>query len=132
MNRLYPPELQLNKSNTLVFGFEFTSNFSAGRPKAAPLFCLLLVVLLARSIPVVVIVYICLIRILALRPPVLQFQLPALPLVCVLFVLFLLFVVVLSGEPSLKQGQRLVDHKLVQAPPPASVIIPPAFMPRGI
>ena len=45
------------------------------------------------------IVYICLIRILALRPAVLQFQLPALQLVCVLFVLFLLFVVVLSGEP---------------------------------
>ena len=48
-----------------------------------------LVVLLARCIPVVSIVYICLnIRILALRPPVLQFQLPALLLICVLFVLF--------------------------------------------
>ena len=39
-------------------------------------------------IHVVSILYICLIRILALRSPVLQFQLPALLLVCVLFVLF--------------------------------------------
>ena len=70
-----------------------------GCPKAALLFCLLLVVFLARCIPAVSIVYTCLIRILALRPPVLQFQLPALLFVCVLFVLFLLFVVVLSGEP---------------------------------
>ena len=92
------------------------SNFMAGRLKAALLFGLLLVVLLARCIPVVSIVYICLIRILALRPPVLQFQLPALLLVCVLFVLFLLFVVVLSGEPRQKQGRGLVDHKLVQGP----------------
>ena len=59
---------------------------------------------------------ICLIRILALRSPVLQFQLPDLLLVCVLFVLFLLFVVVLPGEPRQKQGRGLVDHKLVQAP----------------
>ena len=64
----------------------------------------------------VAVLSICLIRILALRPPVLQFQLPALLLVCVLFVLFLLFVVVLSGEPRQKQGRGLVDHKLVQAP----------------
>ena len=98
------------------------SNFIVGRPKAALLFCLLLVVLLARCIPVVFIVYICLIRILALRPPVLQFQLPALLLVCVLFVLFLLFVVVLSGEPRQKQGRELVDHKLVEAPPPVIYI----------
>ena len=60
---------------------------------------------LGRCIPVVSIVYICLIRILALRSPVLQFKLPSLLLVCVLFVLFfLLFVVVLSGEPRQKQG----------------------------
>ena len=59
---------------------------------------------------------ICFIRILALRPPVLQFQLAALLLVCVLFVLFLLFVVVLSGEPKQKHGRGLVDHKPVQAP----------------
>ena len=66
---------------------------------------------------VVSIVFIWLICILALRSPVLQFQLPALLLVCVLFVLFfLLFVVVLSGEPRQKQGRGLVDHKLVQAP----------------
>ena len=44
----------------------------------------------------------------------LQFQLPALLFVCVLF--FLVFVVVLSGEPKLKnQGRGLVDRKLVQA-----------------
>ena len=59
---------------------------------------------------------ICLIRILAFRPLVLQFQLPSLLLVCVLFVLFLFFVVVLSGEPKQKQGRGLVDRKLVQAP----------------
>ena len=58
-----------------------------------------------------------LIRILTLRPPVLQFQLPSLLLVCVLFVLFLLFVVVLCDEPKQKQGRGFVDRKLVQAPP---------------
>ena len=31
--------------------------------------------------------------------------------------LVILFVVVVSGEPRQKQGQGLVDHKLVQAPP---------------
>ena len=67
-------------------------------------------------IPVVSIEYICLIRILALGPPVLRFRLPALLLLCILFVLFLLFVVVLFGEPGQKQGRGLVDHKLVQAP----------------
>ena len=77
----------------------------------------ILVVLLAHCIPVVSIVYICLIRILALKSPVLQFQLPALLLVCVLLILFLLFVFVLSGEPRQKQGRGLVDHKRVQAPP---------------
>ena len=71
---------------------------------------------LACFIAVVSIVSICLIRILALRPPVLQFQLPALLLMCVLFVLFLLFVIALSGEPRQKQGRGLVDRKLVQAP----------------
>ena len=64
----------------------------------------------------------CLIRILALRPPVLQIQLPALLLVFVSFVLFLLFVVVLSGEPRQKQARGLVDRKLVQAPPLPQVI----------
>ena len=43
------------------------SNFIAGRLKAALLFCLLLVVLLARCIPVVSVVYICLIRILSIQ-----------------------------------------------------------------
>ena len=52
--------------------------------------------------------------ILALWPPILQFQLPALLFVCVLFVL--LFVVVLSGEPKQNQGRGLVNRKLVQAP----------------
>ena len=50
--------------------------------------------------------------ILALWPPALQYQLPALFFVCVLFVLFLLFVVVLSGS----KGEGMVDRKLVQAP----------------
>ena len=71
---------------------------------------------LARFI-VVVSVSICLIRIIVLRPHVLQFQLPALLLVCVLFVLFVLIVVVLCCEPRQKQGRGLVDRKLVQAPP---------------
>ena len=48
--------------------------------------------------------------------PALQFQVPALPFVCVLFVLFLLFVVILSGEPKQKLGRGLVNQKLVQAP----------------
>ena len=52
--------------------------------------------------------------ILVLWPPVLQYQLPALLFVCVLFVLFLLFVVVLSDEPRQNQGRGLVDRKLVQ------------------
>ena len=51
-----------------------------------------------------------------MRPPVLQFQLPSLLLVCVLFCLSLLLVVVLSGEPRQKQGRGSVDRKLVQAP----------------
>ena len=53
--------------------------------------------------------YICLIRILALRSPVLH--LARLLLVCVLFILF--FVVrsfFLSGEPRQKQGRGLVDQ----------------------
>ena len=56
--------------------------------------------------------------ILALWPPVLQYQLPALLFVCFIRFVFLvfLFVVVVSGEPRQKQGRGLVDHKLVQAP----------------
>ena len=53
---------------------------------------------------------------LALWPPVLQFQLPALLFVCVLFVLFLSLVDVLSDELKQNQGRGLVDRKLVQAP----------------
>ena len=79
-------------------------------------FQIYLICLLARCIPVVSIVYICLIRILALRPPVLQFKLPALLLVCVFFALLSFLLVVLSGEPRQKHGRGLVDHKLVQAP----------------
>ena len=74
------------------------------------MFCLLTVVLfsffiLARSIGSVFAVCIFLYVILALWPPVLQFQLPALLFVCVLYVLFLLYVVVLSGKPKQKQGR---------------------------
>ena len=54
--------------------------------------------------------------ILALWPPAIQYQLPALFFVCVLFVLFLLFVIVLSGEPKHNQGRESVDRKLVQIP----------------
>ena len=54
--------------------------------------------------------------IVALWPPALQCQLPALFFVCALFVLFLLSVVVLSGEPKQNQGRGLVDRKLVQSP----------------
>ena len=94
--------------------------FSAGCPssKAALLFCLLLVVVLF-SLFFLLQCLLCLFvlfDILALWPPTLQNQLPA--LLFVLFVLFLLFVVVLSGEPKQNQWRGLVDRKLVQAPPP--------------
>ena len=52
--------------------------------------------------------------ILALWPPALQCQLPALLFAYFLFVLFLLFVVVLSGDPKQNQGRGLVDRKLVR------------------
>ena len=51
--------------------------------------------------------------ILALWPPAVQYQLPALLFVCVLFVSFSFFVVVLSGEPKQNQGRWLVDRELV-------------------
>ena len=54
--------------------------------------------------------------ILALWPPVLQYKLPALLFVCVLFVLFLLFVVVLSGGPGQNQGRGWSTPPPVQAP----------------
>ena len=60
--------------------------------------------------------------ILALWPPALQCQLPALLFVCVLSVLFLLFVFALSDEPKQNQGRGLVDRKLVHAPPPSYFI----------
>ena len=53
--------------------------------------------------------------ILALWPPAIQYQLPALFFVCVLFVL-IFFVVVLSGVPKQNQRRGLVDRKLVKAP----------------
>ena len=48
-----------------------------------------------------------------------SFNPAALLFVCVLF---LLFVDVLSGESGQNQGRGLVDHKLVQAPPPVIFI----------
>ena len=51
--------------------------------------------------------------ILALWPPALQYQLPALLFVCFLFVFL---VVVLFGESKQNQGRGSVDRKLVQAP----------------
>ena len=60
-------------------------------------------------------------------------SIPAAPLlfVCVLFVLLFLFVVVVSGEPKQQQGRGLVDHKLVQAPPPPSPVIFIAGRPKA-
>ena len=78
---------------------EAPSNFIAGRPKAAILFCLLLVVLinfLARFIVVVIVVSICLVCNFSIVATCPSIQLPALLFVCVLF---LLFIDVLSGEP---------------------------------
>ena len=75
------------------------SNLIAGRPMAAILFCLLLVVLfniLARFIVVVSVVSICLVCIFSIVATCPSVQLPALLFVCVLF---LLFVDVLSGVP---------------------------------
>ena len=99
------------------------SNFIAGRPKAALLFGLLLVVLfflhlfsLARFIAVVSIcLVICDSSIVATCPSV-----PAAHFAfCLCFNRFV-FVVsrCLSGEPKQNQGRGLVDRKLVQAPPP--------------
>ena len=76
---------------------------------------------LAYLIAVVLLCILVLYVILALWPPVLQYQWPSL-LSFVLFVMFFLFVVVVSGEQKQKQGRGLVDHKLVQAPPPPPVI----------
>ena len=70
--------------------------------------------LFCRLIAIVSIESICFIRILAWRLPVIQFQLSALLLVCILFVLFLWFVAVLSGEPRQKQEGGLRDRKVVQ------------------
>ena len=64
-------------------------------------------------------VSICLIRILALSSPVLQFQLP----VCVLLVLFVLIVVVLSGEPRQTKGKGWSTTNLFKLPPTPSNFI---------
>ena len=72
------------------------------------------------SLPLCLLCLFVLCVILALWPPVLQFQLPALLFGCVLL---LLFVVVLSGETKQNQGRGLVDRKLVQAPLPPSNFI---------
>ena len=61
--------------------------------------------------------------ILALWPPALQFQLPALFFVCVLFVLYLLFVDVLSGEPKQTKGEGRPTANSFNAHSPSPVII---------
>ena len=67
---------------------EAPSNIIAGRPKAAILFCLILVVLyfLARFIVVVPVVSICLVCNFSIVATCPSIQLPALLFVCVLFV----------------------------------------------
>ena len=89
------------------------SNFIAGRPKAAILFCLLLVILLLARFIFMSVLSICLVCNFSIVATCRSIQLPALLFVCVLF---LLFVDVLSGEPKQNKGRGLVDHKLVQAP----------------
>ena len=83
-------------------------DITGGTSVLSPLSCSFFHFFLARFVAVV---SICLIRILPLRPPVLQFQLPALLLVCALFSLFLLFVVVLSGEPDKTTTNNSTKHK---------------------
>ena len=75
----------------------------------SPLSWYFFIFFLSRFIAVVSIV---LYVIRALWPSVLQFQLPALLFVCVLFVVC----TCMSDEPKKKQGRGLVDRKLVQAP----------------
>ena len=72
------------------------SNFIAGRPNAAILFCLLLVVLLLARFIVVSVLSICLVCNFSIVATCPSIQLPALLFVCVLF---FLFVDVLSGTP---------------------------------
>ena len=80
---------------------ETPSNFIAGRPKAALLFCLLLYVSpLARFIAIVTISLGCDSSIVATCPSI-----PAARFAFVVFVLFVLFVVVLSGEPNRNKGE---------------------------
>ena len=80
------------KVNPSISAMKPPSNFIAGRPKVAILFCLLLVVLfsflLARFIVVVSICLVCNSSIVTTCPTI---QLPTLLLVCVLFLLFIMF-----------------------------------------
>ena len=80
------------KVNPSISPMKPPSNFIAGRPKVAILFCLLLVVLfsflLACFIVVVSICLVCNSSIVATCPTI---QLPALLFVCVLFLLFIMF-----------------------------------------
>ena len=60
------------------------------------------------------IVYFCLIGFLALRPPVLQFQLRALPLVCVfirfVFVVYSCFVFLVNQGRSKGEGWSIINY----------------------
>ena len=67
---------------------------------------------------------ICLVCDLALWPPALQFQLPALLFVFVVVVLFLLFLVVLSGEPKTELRARAGRPQTSSPPPPTSPLPP--------
>ena len=111
---------------------EAPSDFIAGRPKAALLFCHFLLVfcvffccfffLFCFWLVLLLLCLLCLFVlyvILALRPPALQCQLPA------LFLLFVVFLPTLgfSGEPKQNQGRGSVDRKLLQALPPPVILL---------
>ena len=95
------------------------SNFIAGRPKAALLFCLLLVALLYIFSWIVSLLFcqFVLYVILALWPPVLKFQLSNLFFVCVLFVLIELFAVVCLVKQSRPKGEGWSTTNQFQPPP---------------
>ena len=95
------------------------SDFIAGHPKAALLFCLLLILffslfLLARFIAVVSIVSVCLVSDFSIVATCHSMSAARF----VFCLCFIRFGFVLSGEPKQNQGRGLVDRKLVQAPPP--------------
>ena len=103
---------------------EAPSNFIVSRPRQhfcfvlSPLSCSFFIIFPCSLLLLCLLCLFVLYKILALWPPTLQYQQPALRFVFVLFVLFLLFVAVLYGEPKQNQGRRLVDGKLVKAPAP--------------